>query len=198
MKSGMNDCSAWAELVKSSVSALDAGRALGLETNHDGRCRCPFHNGGDYNMKLYTGDKGYHCFVCHEHGDVIGLVQGVNNCTFVEAVQWLSDAFHLGIDTNTAMAEETRERAKKEAKTRRELHARQVQTDARIWKTYLDCADLVKWLERIIEDLAPKKPEDEWDPLWCRAVRLLPDAKRLLEEADDLVKLGIRGSDVNK
>ena len=184
MKSGVKDCSAWAELVKSSVSALDAGRALGLEINRDGRCKCPFHNGGDFNMKLYTGDKGYHCFVCHEHGDVIELVQGVNGCGFTEAVQWLSDAFHLGIDTNTAVTDETRQRAKKRAKTRRELARLHREADERAFDTFLNAADLARTVEQVIEDRRPASPDEEWNKAFCKALGMRERVMELCTEAE--------------
>lgn len=187
MKSGMSDCSAWAELVKSSVSALDAGRVLGLEMNHDGRCRCPFHNGEDFNMKLYMGDKGYHCFVCHEHGDVIALVQKMSNSTFTEAIQWLSDTFHLGIDTHAAIDEKTRQRASRQRRIRQELNERRKETDRRVYDTFLNIADFVRTVERTVEDNAPKSPDDEWSETFCAALRVRTEANELAEQAQMMI-----------
>ena len=182
-----NDLTLAIDLIKANVSAIDAGRMLGLEINHDGRCKCPFHNGGDFNMKLYTGDKGYHCFVCHEHGDVIDLVQGVNGCGFTEAVQWISDAFHLGVDTHTTIDEKTRQMASRQRRIRQELNERRKETDRRVYDTFLNIADFVRTVERTIEDNAPKSPDDEWSETFCAALRIRTEANELAEQAQMMV-----------
>lgn len=182
-----NEGNVWAELVRSSVSAMEAGRALGLEPNRDGRCACPMHNGRGKNLKLWTGDKGYYCFVCHAHGDVIELVQNVNGCGFTEAVQWLSDAFHLGVDTHTAVSEETRQRAKKRAETRRKLNRLHREAEELAFDVYLDACDLARTVDRVIEDNAPKTPDAEWDEAFCKALKVRLEAKVLLEEAEQIM-----------
>lgn len=86
------------EFVRNSVSAIDVGRALGLNLDRHYRCSCPFHHGEDRNMKLYEGNRGYYCFVCHKGGDCISLVQGVvPDIRYVDAMWWINDQFHLGL-----------------------------------------------------------------------------------------------------
>ena len=85
------------DLIRSTVSSIDTGRALGLNPRPDGRCKCPFHGGDHMNLKLYGPGRGYYCFVCHAHGDVIQLVKDYTQCSFAEAVEWISDAFGLKI-----------------------------------------------------------------------------------------------------
>jgi DNA primase len=90
------------ELIRQSVSAIDVGVALGLEINSKGRCRCPFHNGHDNNMRLYPEDRGFYCFVCHESGDCIKLAQKMmedtaGKCTYRDAAGWIDDTFHLSV-----------------------------------------------------------------------------------------------------
>lgn len=82
--------------VRNSVSALDVAKALGLNVDRYGRCACPFHRGQDRNMKCYDGNRGFYCFVCHEGGDCIHLVQGVAECGYVDAMWWVNDQFGLG------------------------------------------------------------------------------------------------------
>lgn len=86
------------EIIRKSVSALTVGKALGLEPGRDGRCRCPFHNGHDRNMKLYDRDRGFYCFVCHKGGDCIALAKQLigNNCTYGDAARWIDETFRLG------------------------------------------------------------------------------------------------------
>lgn len=86
------------ETIRNSVSAIDVARALGIEVDRHNRCRCPFHHGQDNNMKLYEGNRGYYCFVCHKGGDCISLVTGVvPESSYVDAMWWVNDRFNLGL-----------------------------------------------------------------------------------------------------
>ena len=89
------------EVIRNTVSAIDVGRALGLNLDRHYRCSCPFHKGQDRNMKLYEGNRGFYCFVCHEGGDCIKLVQGVTDCTYMDAAWWINDEFNLGMRRST-------------------------------------------------------------------------------------------------
>ena len=83
--------------IRNSVPTIDVARALGLNVDRHGRCSCPFHNGQDRNMKIYEGNRGYYCFVCHKGGDCISLVTGVvPDCSYVDAMWWINDQFRLG------------------------------------------------------------------------------------------------------
>ena len=83
--------------IRNSVPTIDVARALGLNVDRHGRCSCPFHNGKDRNMKIYEGNRGYYCFVCHKGGDCISLVTGVvPDCSYVDAMWWINDQFQLG------------------------------------------------------------------------------------------------------
>ena len=85
------------EAIRNSVSALEVAKALGLNVDRHGRCSCPFHHGESRNMKCYEGNRGFYCFVCHESGDCIHLVQGVvPDIKYVDAMWWVNDNFGLG------------------------------------------------------------------------------------------------------
>lgn len=173
-----------------SVSAIEAGKALGLAPDRDGRCPCPFHNGVDNNLKLYDGERGFHCFVCHEHGDVIQLVQKCLNCTFTDAVKWLSDTFRLGVDIDKPVDRKTLQAAKKRARMRKELNARIRWTSNFVYESYLDAADFVRQLENAVERHRPETADAEWDNTFCVALRLLPEAHAIAEEAEMLMMEG--------
>ena len=85
------------DAIRNSVSAIDVGKALGLNVDRHGRCSCPWHHGTDRNCKLYPGNRGFYCFVCHQSGDCIRLVQGVvPDIGYVDAMWWVNDNFGLG------------------------------------------------------------------------------------------------------
>ena len=87
-----------ADRIRSDVPVIDAARALGLQIDHAGRCKCPVHHGERNNCKLYPGDRGFYCFTCHASGGTIDLVKQVNGCGFMDAVRWINDTFRLGLD----------------------------------------------------------------------------------------------------
>lgn len=86
------------DYIKDSVSAIDAAEAMGIRMDYHHRTPCPFHGGQHNNLKLYDGDRGYYCFVCHAYGNVIDLVEKVQDCKFMDAVRWLNETFRLGLD----------------------------------------------------------------------------------------------------
>src|SRR3954471_2644932 len=49
---------------------------------------CPFHQGKHDNFSV-SPRGGYHCFVCHEKGDVFTFVQKRLGLDFVESVKWV-------------------------------------------------------------------------------------------------------------
>lgn len=86
------------DLIKRSLNPVDVANKLGLKMNRSFRAPCPFHSGSDFNMQIYNKTAGgYHCFVCGAHGDVIGLVKGVLNVDYNDAVKYLDKEFNLNV-----------------------------------------------------------------------------------------------------
>ncbi|MFT4218575.1 MAG: DNA primase [Micropruina sp.] len=52
---------------------------------------CPFHDEKTPSFRVTPARGFYYCFGCNVGGDVIGFVQAINNCNFVEAVEFLAD-----------------------------------------------------------------------------------------------------------
>lgn len=100
-------------IIRESVSAIDVGKALGLDINGKGRCKCPFHNGNDRNMRVYDGNRGYYCFVCHASGDCIALAKQLlsKGCRYNEAAEWIDRTFKLNVFENKTPS--IRERGKR-------------------------------------------------------------------------------------
>ena len=75
---------------------------------------CPFHTDSHPSMHIYSGEKGFHCFVCGAGGDVIDFVMRLFNLGFREACQKLDEDFHLGFGLNEQKSEEDRKQAERE------------------------------------------------------------------------------------
>ena len=175
-------------IIKDSVTAMDAAKALGLTPDRHGRCACPFHNGKDRNMKLYPGSGGYHCFVCGESGDVIQLVMGVEGIGFKQAIERLNSVFHLGLQTGRTVSEEAQQAAEI-ARERRRMEREQREAIERMeFDLYAAACTLVNGLEADKERYRPTKPNEWWHRRFCNALKLLPEAR---ETADRLAVTAI-------
>lgn len=170
------------DMVRELVPAFEAGKALGLNPDRYGRCACPVHHGTGRNCKLWKDNRGWYCYVCKQGGDVIRLVERVNQCPFPEAVEWLNSAFKLGLPLDRQDNRESlknAEIAKKQRQIERELK-RAIQDE--LFETYLNAGDLVMALERDKEVFRPDRNDDEWSPEFVAALRLLPEARELAVE----------------
>jgi len=178
----MNDLTMAVQTIKDRVSALDVGKAIGLNVDQHGRCSCPFHSGKDRNMKLFPGNRGFSCFVCHESGDVIKLVRRYYDKSFKDCVAWFNDVFRLGLSLDGQIGPD---------EARRAQEAQRMRMEARAFDEWREKAefDLALGLDRVAEMLEeqrdvnePKEPDDKWNREFCQAVKLLPSARRLAEE----------------
>ena len=177
----MRDIATITDIIRSSVSALEAGRALGLQADRYGRCACPVHSGKDRNCKLYDGYRGFHCFVCGASGDVIRLVESVQNCSFLSAVEWLNSAFHLALPLDRPMDKNVAEAAQR-ARERKQEEREQKQAIERMeFDLYCMAGQIVNSLEADIERYRPKRADEPWDKRFVDAVRLLPEAREVAE-----------------
>jgi len=169
-----------AQTIKDSISALDVGTAMGLEIRH-GRCQCPLHGGHDYNCVLYKGDRGFYCHVCKQGGDVIRFVQEYHKMRFPDAVRWINDAFHLGLDIDAPMNTEAVKQAENAVKTR-EREREYAEWKERMRFDLALAADMI--VERLEEVRDKRRPRTygEWDPVFCKAVVTLPEARRFAED----------------
>lgn len=174
----MNNLAIAVQTIKDSVSALDAAGAMGLDVDRHGRCPCPFHNGKDRNMKLYPGDRGFNCFVCHESGDVIKLARQYYGTSFPDTVRWFNDTFHLGMDIDSPANAEVVKQAENAAKRRQAERYRKEKEARDRFDRMLDAEDMVRMLEDVRDRSVPRSPNEKWNDAFCTAIEKLPEARR--------------------
>ena len=180
--------------VKQSVTALQAGEALGLRPNRAGFCRCPLHGDHDASLKLYSDDRGWCCFGCHKGGDVIRLVQSVNQCSFLSAVEWLNSTFNLGLPLDSKPDENAQKAAQIARKRKQEERERQRAIDTMMFDLYVDTVKLCGDLEADKERYRPRTASEEWDERFVNAVRLIPEVKEMAEDLAVSV-IGVKRND---
>lgn len=150
----MQTFGALANVVRQSVSALTVGTDLGLAPNRDGKCLCIFHQDRHPSLKLYNGNRGYYCFVCHAHGDVIDMTAEVMHLTKGETLRWLNEQYGLGLPIGGNHDPDALRRAREDAERRaRELeHARThaealnraVEDAFRVWMVWNRAVDIMR------------------------------------------------------
>lgn len=169
-----------AQTIKDAVSALEVGEAIGLEIRR-GRCQCPFHNGKDFNCVLYRGSRGYYCHVCKQGGDVLSFAQQYYKLSFKDCVAWFNDTFHLGLDLESDISPEQQRQAEMALKMRKRAIEFQQWKERMQFDIALTADDIVKQLEKTRDEKRPRT-YGEWDPDFCMAVELLPEARQFAED----------------
>lgn len=121
--------------IKSRVSMLDVIERYGYETNRSGFMRCPFHQGDHTaSLKVYPGERGWHCFGCGRGGSVIDFVMELFGISFSQAIVRINSDFSLGLcgEASASLVQRSKmleERKKKEeelAKYRSEYESKTV------------------------------------------------------------------------
>lgn len=162
----MNDLAAE---IKRALPARDVLEHYGFHPGRTGFLQCPFHQGDKHgSLKVYDGERGWHCFGCGRGGSVIDFVMELFGIGFREACLRLNEEFHLGLsDRKPSRAEVSALlRARQEAEARREREAeeyRQVAEEHRYWWEVLKYFDFPH-------------------PLWCEAVKRQPYLEDWLDE----------------
>lgn len=157
--------------IKSRVSMLDVIERYGYETNRAGFMRCPFHSGDHTaSLKIYPGERGWHCFGCGKGGSVIDFVMEHDGLSFKDACKTLDSMFGLSLYGEISLSQYRRiERERIEAEERRERRRAEQEADFRcrnilnryfrwLWlkpeKTEAMLFDL-EYLERLMEQEGP-------------------------------------------
>ena len=155
--------------IKRALPARDVLEHYGFHPGRTGFLQCPFHQGDKHgSLKVYDGERGWHCFGCGRGGSVIDFVMELFGIGFREACLRLNEEFHLGLsDRKPSRAEVSALlRARQEAEARREREAeeyRQVAEEHRYWWEVLKYFDFPH-------------------PLWCEAVKRQPYLEDWLDE----------------
>ena len=155
--------------VKYGVSCRDAAERYGVEVNHYGMARCPFHN--DRHPSLYVADDHYYCFACGEHGDVIDFAAKLFGLPLYEAAQRLAADFHLTPDKPPSAAA---------------LHAKRVQTEAQqLRENERLCFSVLSDYARVLRSwkvqYAPQSPAEAPDERFVEACHKLDEAEYYLD-----------------
>ena len=107
---------AWLEQLKSKNDIISIGSRY-LTMQQKGRnywACCPFHHEKTPSLCFYPYEQYYHCYGCKEHGDVISLIQKMESCDFLTAIEILAknagmEVPSYSMDTNVAKKKKDKE-----------------------------------------------------------------------------------------
>jgi DNA primase len=107
--------------IKSRLPARQVLEFYGLTVDRAGFCKCPFHQGDNTgSLKVYDGEKGWHCFGCGAGTSVIDFVMQMFGLPFQAAQEKLNADFNLGLPIGKGLSPADRANAVKEARQRKE------------------------------------------------------------------------------
>ena len=125
--------------LKRLLPASEVLPAYGFQPDRGGFLQCPFHQGDRHgSLKVYEGDRGWHCFGCGRGGSVIDFVMELFGLSFHEACRKLNEDFRLGLtDQRPSRAEITAwrraRRREAEARDRAAAQVRRMAGEHRFW-----------------------------------------------------------------
>jgi DNA primase catalytic core len=85
------DFIAYIEELKDRLDIMQVAELRGITVNKHGQAQCfNSHDQKTPSLKFYLDSQSYHCFGCGAHGDAISLVQHLDGCSFIQAVNQLA------------------------------------------------------------------------------------------------------------
>lgn len=86
------------EEVKNRVKITDVCNLLGIKLDKHYKTLCVFHKEHTPSFSVLPDKNIFFCFGCGEKGDCITLTSKLLNISPLEAVKYLNDMFHLGLN----------------------------------------------------------------------------------------------------
>lgn len=161
------------EAVKQSVTTRQAAEYYGIKVNKNGMCVCPFHNDKNPSMKV---DRRFHCFGCQADGDVIDFVSRLYGLSSKEAALRLAQDFSIPYkDRKNEHREPVLPRLRQKTE---ELRSKQIEQ-----RCFRVLSDYYYLLCRWETQFAPKTAEEEWNPLFVKALQ----HKSMIEQWMDIL-----------
>lgn len=166
-----------ADEIKQLLSMRQVAEFYGFQVGRSGFMVCPFHQGDHQaSLKLYDGDRGFHCFGCGANGSVIDFVMKLFGLNFRQGCLRPNADFQLGLSNekpDLAVRSKLLEARRRE---RREKDAR----EAEYWRRL---SELRYWQE-VIQVFRPAADGERayYHPLYVEAVKRLPYIEYWLDD----------------
>lgn len=174
-----------ADQVKSLVTIQEVAEHYGFHPNRSGYICCPFHDEKTASLKLYSGQRGYHCFGCGAGGSVIDFVMKLFDIPFRQAILRINADFALGLTwdkPDPVVRSAIIEARRREAWRKAELE--------RLEGKHLELAAEHRYWWGILKNCSPTKEDIEAGyipPLYAEAAKKQPYLEYLLDELEEAI-----------
>lgn len=163
--------------IKRALPARDVFEHYGFRPNRSGFIQCPFHQGDRHgSLKVYEGDRGWHCFGCGAGGSVIDFAMRLFDLDFKGACLRLNEDFRLGLSSQRPTRAELSAlvRARQEAEVKKEAEVKEIRKK---------CEEHRYWWN-IKQSFEPNTPEELSivHPLYVEACKQLPRLEEWLDQ----------------
>ena len=173
----------YAELIKERISMKDVCDKYGIRVNRINKAICPFHPDKNPSMHVYPGKRGFFCFVCGTHGDVIDFVSKYFQLPFRESLKRIDSDFQLNLGIGEELTEEQIAEQKRIQYKRRKQRDLEKKTHKELEDEFFNAVAKLHDVESRIMDNSPLSDSDPDAEFWS-AVSELPSAKEKLEIAE--------------
>lgn len=143
--------------IKRLVPMTQAAPFYGVEIRSDGFGCCPFHGEKTPSMKVYDGDRGWHCFGCHEGGSVIDFVMKLYGLPFLDAEKRLDADFRLNLFQDDGDPQ-ARQRAARVATERKKALEERDRQHREHWGRYSDALEAFINADKLVNETLTRPP----------------------------------------
>lgn len=171
-----------AEQIKAIVTMEQVCRQYGFDVDRGGFICCPFHAGDrTASLKVYPGDRGWHCFGCQKGGSVISFVMELFGINFKQALVRINQDFNLGL---------TNEKASRHEYVRiMEARKKEQEEKERAQSLFCSMAEDLHYYKEIVDTFPPHRLGDDvlYHPFYAEAIKRIPVLEHWL---DDYIEKG--------
>ena len=178
----------YANEIKSRVSSKEAFLYYGIELDRSGFCKCFLTGERTASLKVYDGDRGWHCFGCHAHGSVIDFVMQYFGLTFQDAISKINTDFSLGLPIGERISLRQRREMEHRQRERQEERNREQRERERLEAEYWAAFDVWKKYDTNKREHSQKSPSEDFHPLFVEAVKNIDRAAYELSVAEMRLK----------
>lgn len=154
--------------VKANITTRQIAEKYGIAINHNGMCRCPFHNDKVPSLKI---DKNFYCFGCGEKGDAIDFVSKYFGISLKKAALKICEDFAISETTHYHAPPRDAPPKKSDEMLFKEIEKH----------CYLVLCDYLHLLKEWKIKYAPKDENQEWQPYFCEALKEIDLIENLLD-----------------
>lgn len=179
----------YADAIKRSVSMRDVCERYGYTVDRrTNKILCPFHDDHNRSLHIYSGDRGYYCFACGAHGDVINFVEHVYNLGFMDACVKLNEDFHLCLGIGERLSEEKRKEAERQYQRQLAEKRRKEQERELVFAIYHAAYNRYTFLDILKRENAPTDPDKPVSPEYIYACQRIDEAWEEVQNAAEQIR----------